>query len=322
MAQYDLPLDQLRSYSPPVDAPPDLDEFWARTLEASRSQGEPVRLVPVSSPYRAVTIFDVTFPGYGGDEIKAWLHIPSGATTPLPGVVEFIGYGGGRGLPHQALGFALAGYAHLIMDNRGMGFGGWSGETPDPHPEAGLNHAPGMMTVGILSPETYYFRRIITDAVRAVDAMRTLDLVDPERIAVAGGSMGGGLALAVSSLTDVSTALIDVPFLCHFPRAIRLTDRDPYHEVVQYLQRNRDRTGQVELTLSYFDAAILASRATAPALFSVGLMDEVCPPSTVYAAYNRYGGRKSIIEYEFNGHEGGQEHHDLRRLEWLAQELN
>jgi cephalosporin-C deacetylase len=35
------------------------------------------------------------------------------------------------------------------------------------------------------------------------------------------------------------------------------------------------------------------------------MMDEISPPSTVYAAYNSYAGPKRIAEWEFNGHEGG-----------------
>ena len=42
-------------------------------------------------------------------------------------------------------------------------------------------------------------------------------------------------------------------------------------------------------------------------MFSVGLMDQVCPPSTVYAAYNHYAGRKRMEVYPFNGHENGEE---------------
>jgi len=62
----------------------------------------------------------------------------------------------------------------------------------------------------------------------------------------------------------------------------------------------------------------LARRASAPALFSVGLRDQVCPPSTVYAAYNLYGGDKEIVEYRFNDHEGGQVFHQAEQLRWLA----
>ena len=83
-----------------------------------------------------------------------------------------------------------------------------------------------------------------------------------------------------------------MPFLCDFPRATTLTDDDPYAEIGRYLKAHRDHVDRVFRTLAYFDVAILGSRAAAPALFSVGLMDEICPPSTVYAAFNRYGGRE------------------------------
>lgn len=70
-------------------------------------------------------------------------------------------------------------------------------------------------------------------------------------------------------------------------------------------------------TLTYFDAAVLAGQATAPALFSVGLMDPICPPSTVYAAYNAYAGTKQIREYPYAGHEGGGPWQEREQLGWL-----
>ncbi|WP_277394613.1 acetylxylan esterase [Blastococcus litoris] len=70
-------------------------------------------------------------------------------------------------------------------------------------------------------------------------------------------------------------------------------------------------------TLSYFDAAVLARWSSAPALFSVALMDEICPPSTVFAAHAAYGGPKEISVYPFNDHEGGEAHHQREQLAWL-----
>ena len=113
----------------------------------------------------------------------------------------------------------------------------------------------------------------------------------------------------------------DVPFLCDFPRAITVSDADPYEEVVRYLKAHRDHVDRATRTLAYFDGAILGSRATAPALFSVGLMDHICPPSTVYAAFNRYGGPKEIREYAFNDHEGGEAFQQAAQLRWLAERV-
>ena len=56
-----------------------------------------------------------------GDPIRGWLTCPAGAADPLPTIVEFVGYGGGRGLPEEHLQWATAGYAHLLMDTRGKG---------------------------------------------------------------------------------------------------------------------------------------------------------------------------------------------------------
>ena len=121
-----------------------------------------------------------------------------------------------------------------------------------------------------------------------------------------GGSQGGGISIAVAALVpDIAAAMPDVPFLSDFPRAITFVDSDPYGEIVRYLKAHRDHVERALATLSYFDVAILGRRASAPALFSVGLMDLICPPSTVYAAFNAYGGPKEIREYPFNDHEGG-----------------
>ncbi len=321
MAQFDLPIAELRTYQPQLDVPANLDRFWTDTLADARSHDLAPTFTAIDNGLAVVDTFDVTYAGYGGSPIRAWLHVPSGRPGPLPAVVEFLGYGGGRGLAHERILWATAGYAHLVMDTRGQG-SGWSvGETPDPEP-AGAPAHPGFMTRGILDPETYYYRRVYVDAVRAVEAVRSNDLVDPGRVAVTGGSQGGGLSIAVAALLpDVAAAMPEVPFLSDFPRAITLVDADPYGEIARYLKVHRDHVERVMRTLSYVDVAILGRRAMAPALFSVGLMDEISPPSTVFAAYNAYGGPKEIREYPYNEHEGGQGFHDVARLRWLRERL-
>jgi cephalosporin-C deacetylase len=316
--QFDLPLPELRAYAPDLIVPPDLDAFWSTTLTDARRHDLAVTCTRVDSGLSVIDSFDVSFAGFGGATIRAWLHVPATRSEPLPAVVEYIGYGGGRGLPHERVLYAAAGYAHLFMDTRGQGSTWLPGDTPDPDATGAPAH-PGFMTQGILDPATYYYRRVFTDAVRAVEAVRTFDFVDASRVAVAGGSQGGAITLAVASLLpDVAAAMPDVPFLSDFPRATTLIDTNPYAEVVRYLKTHRDHVDRVLRTLSYFDVAILDRRAVAPALFSVGLMDEICPPSTVFAAYNAYGGPKEIREYPYNDHEGGQGFHEVEKLRWLA----
>lgn len=301
----DLPEAELRAYRSAQLDPADFDSFWNATLAESRAAAPAgAALEPVEVGLRTLDVFDVTFPGFAGQPIRAWLRTPRGATGPLPTVVQYQGYGGGRGRPTENLLYASAGFAHLHVDTRGQG-SGWSiGDTPDSG-ETGPQ-IPGVMTRGIDHRDSYYYRRLFTDAVRAIDAARTLEVVDASRIAVTGGSQGGGITLAVAGLVDDLTAVLpQVPFLCDFPRALTIHDNDPYHEVVRYLAQHRDKVAHVLETLAYFDGVNFARRATAPAWFTVALMDETCKPSTVFGAYNAYAGRKQIEVFPFNGHEGG-----------------
>ncbi|MDY7079584.1 MAG: acetylxylan esterase [Chloroflexota bacterium] len=315
---FDLPLEQLRTYLPPREEPDDFDAFWQQTLEETRVFSLNATFEPVDCGLRAVETFDVTFNGYGGQPIKGWFLLPRQRSGPLPCVVEYIGYGGGRSFPFAWLLWSNVGYAHLVMDTRGQGSMWCPGDTPDLEPNANPQY-PGFMTRGILDPKTYFYRRVFTDGVRAVEAARSHPAVDGSRVAVTGGSQGGGITIAVSGLAPgVTAAMPDVPYLCHFRRATELTDAAPYNEIAKYCQIHRDKVDVVFNTLSYFDGMNFGARANAQALFSVGLMDMICPPSTVFAAYNHFAGPKEIKVWHYNNHEGGDVHQTVEKIKFLT----
>ncbi|MEV7194489.1 acetylxylan esterase [Streptomyces sp. NPDC093510] len=324
MPQFDLPLEELRRYRPDLPEPDDFDAFWEKTLLEARGHELDARFEVVELPLTGVRVFDVTYAGFGGHPVKGWLVLPARAVEegPVPAVVEYIGYGGGRGLPHMHLLWAAAGFAHFVMDTRGQGSAGWAqGDTPDP---VGSGPAyPGYMTRGIEDPHDYYYRRLYVDAVRAVEAARAHPLVDASRVAALGVSQGGGLAIAVGGLVpDLAAITPDVPFLCDFPRATTLTDMPPYSEIASYLKARRGGQERVFQTLSYFDGVHFAARGRAPALFSAALQDQTCPPSTVFAAFNAYAGSERSMEvYPFNDHEGGGPYQQGVQLRWLQQYL-
>lgn len=319
MAFFDLPLDQLKTYKPDRDEPADFDAFWNQTLNEARSQPLNATFEPVNYHLRQFETFDVTFNGFGGQPVKGWFQIPRHRDGRLPCIVEYLGYGGGRSFPTDWLLWPSAGYAHLVMDTRGQGSAWSAGDTADYEPQGSNPQYPGFMTRGILSPQTYYYRRVFTDAVRAIEAARSNSAVDPARIVVTGGSQGGGITLAAAGLVpDVAAVMPDVPFLCLYRRATEITDGFPYQEIVKYCQTHRDKIDTVFKTLSYFDGVNLAVRAKGSALFSVGLMDETCPPSTVFAAYNHFGGPKDIRMYRYNHHEGGGTFQAIEKLKFVA----
>jgi cephalosporin-C deacetylase len=267
MALFDLPLAELRAYRPERSEPADFDAFWKATL----AEGRPVtaEFHPHDAALTEVDVYDTTFAGWGGHRVSGWLIVPKHAAGPVPCVVVYVGYGRGRGTPHDHLVWPAAGRAVLVVDTRGQGAvgGDHPGATGDPqggaHPQS-----PGFMTDGIL----------------------------------------------------VVAAMVDVPFLTHFRRAVEITNNDPYQEIVRFLKTQRGSDDRVFHTLSYFDGQNFAARAACPALYSVALMDQTCPPSTVFASYNHWAhAAKSIEVYPWNGHEGGTAEHRSTQLRWLKE---
>jgi cephalosporin-C deacetylase len=318
MPMLDLSLEELKTYYPSRNEPEDFDIFWNNTLSESLEFPLNASFNAVESPLTTLDVFDLTFNGFAGQQVKGWFLLPKNRKGRLPCIVEYLGYGDGRGFAHDWLLWSSLGYGHLVMDNRGQGSNGFPGDTPDFVSSQVEPHFPGFVTQGILDPKQYYYRRLFTDAVRAVEVARSNPTIDPAKIAITGRSQGGGITLAVAGLVrDVSAVMPDVPFNSQYRRATEISDRHPYLEIALYCKTHRDKVDQVFRTLSYFDGMNFSVRAKAHALFSTGLMDMICPPSTVFASYNWYAGPKEIRVYPFNEHEGGKSFHTMEQINFL-----
>jgi cephalosporin-C deacetylase len=311
MPWYDLPLEKLRDYRTSTAEPAGLDEWWGKRLAAAREVARPAALTRYEPRlYGGIEVYDADFSGAGGDRIRAWYLKPAGARADTPTIVKFIGYGGGRGAPGEHILLPALGYAAFVMDSRGQG-GRWTyGVTGDgaAGPENSL-----VMTRGITTPEDYYYTRMFTDAALAVDAAAAL--AGPgSRLAVSGASQGGGLALAAAALHGDAIAVChaDVPFLCDIQRAITLAPHAPYTEIPEFLAENVALISPALDTLRYIDCALLARRITATSLLSVGLMDDICPPSTVFAAYNEITAAKDIAVYPYSDHSVPRAHAEVQ----------
>lgn len=306
----------LRAYRSTQELPDDFAAFWRDTLVEARqaASARSTTATPVPTPLRAIDVLDVTFPGFGGDPVRAWLRLPRHRDGLLPAVVHFTGYGAGRGHAIDDLTWAAAGYAHLVMDTRGQGDGG----TPD----GPWGDGTGYLTRGLADPAGYYYRRVFTDAALAVDAVRRLPGVDPGRVAVLGNSQGAGIALAAGYLADdVAAVLAQAPFLADVPGALALGAQGPYRELADLFARDRPRRERALATLRYADVVNFARLARVPAWFSCGLADDVTPPQTVFAAHNEYAAQHDIAVWPNNGHDAGGSLDRLGALDVLGRVL-
>ncbi|HOE67667.1 MAG TPA: acetylxylan esterase [Candidatus Hydrogenedentes bacterium] len=300
MFQFDLPFDQLQDFTLPQTKEPDFDAFWRRILD--RSKAQPLDASAATIPYVTpeVRVEEVSFAAYDGGRIAGW-SLSLRETKPRPTMIFWHGYGGHKGSIMDFLVWALQGITVLTFDVRGQ-----LGDSTDLAEYPG-GHTGGWISWGILEPEQYYLTRAYADTARALDYACTRADVDPSRIGTTGCSQGGGLSLAACSL-DARPALCfaEVPGFCHFRRTLEMTRANPWPDLYLYLAAWPDRIDRAMRTLSYVELNNLADRITCPTLVSVGLVDELCLPSTIYAAYNRIPAKdKKIVPCPFRGHEAG-----------------
>jgi cephalosporin-C deacetylase len=311
MPLIDLPLDELQRYAPAPDAQPDLAAFWERTLAEAAREPLDVELEPVADyPVAGLAVSRLSYTGWRGARVAAWFMALEGAERQ-PALVFYHGYSAHKGQPFDYLAWALQGFTVLAIDVRGQ-----SGDTTDTVVYPGGHHS-GWLTQGVHDPDSYYYRGVYVDCVRALDVLAGRPEVDMARVGVHGVSQGGGLSLAVAAL-DPRPRLVmaGVPFLCHFSRAVQVSNSAPYQEIAVYLHRRPEHADRVFRTLSYFDVFNLADRITCPVLATVGLQDLVCPPSTVFATYNRIPAAvKELRVFPYGAHEWFATHYETK-LAW------
>ena len=132
--------------------------------------------------------------------------------------------------------------------------------------------------------------------------------VDPERVCATGMSQGGGLTLACASLEPRIRRLApQCPFLCDYQRVWEMDLAvNAYAELKNYFRLfdpRHLREEEVFTTLGYIDCQHLAERIKGDTLMAIGLMDDICPPSSQFAAYNKIIANKKYQLYPDFAHE-------------------
>ena len=170
---------------------------------------------------------------------------------------------------------------------------------------------PNLLTHNIVDRHTYAYRGFYVDSWRGIDFLLSRPEVEPTRLGVTGNSQGGGLTITTAAMrSEVRAASAGAPYLCGFVEASELTHTYPYEEITDYLRLHPERRPEVEATVAYFDGINFADRISCPIIVNIGLQDNVCPPETGYALFDRIGSAdKRLYPYDGHGHDAGRYRH-------------
>jgi cephalosporin-C deacetylase len=259
-----------------------IQEFWQNTLQ--RLAAEPLELTEKDLrdplPYRT---YAVEYRSLGNVRVRARLAMPIRGGEPagsVPAIITIPGYGGtqqGIMLDECQRGYAVL---QVYPRSQGLSMDLWKIDGPE------------KLTWRLDRPEGAYYQLAYADVIRAVDYLRTRQGIDAERIAIAGTSQGGGIALAVAALDPRLKAVVaHVPFLCD----MRLAARTQGSLVKQLLDRAGMNDETHVRTLAYFDPLELVPALRVPALLSSGGRDTTCPAGTIRSVFDRIPSVKSLF---------------------------
>ncbi|MDB4614228.1 acetylxylan esterase [bacterium] len=276
----------------PLTKESDFDEFWRQSLR-NLSEVAP-NFEVIARPDmngKNADVFEVKFRGFGNVRVAGWLELPR-TPGPHPVVVRVPGYG-------QNMRPIDRWDDMIVFSFNPRGHGNSTEDIPGkPH---------DYWIRGLDNKTNYYYRGAYLDCVRAVEYVASRDDVDRDRIAVWGGSQGGGFAFSTAALCpDVDLCVGDIPFLCDWVNYFKLSH---WPEMDEWIAASPKRTWESTLrTLSYFDTMNLADRIRCRTIMGVGLQDKICPPTTSFAAFNRIPAEASFKIYEDAGHGLGPKH--------------
>ncbi len=165
--------------------------------------------------------------------------------------------------------------------------------------------------------DNYYYKRVYLGCVRAVDFIESLDCFNGEDIGVTGGSQGGALSIITAGLDK------RIDYLAAFYPALSDLTGYLHGRAGGWPHMFRDdftnKPEKIE-TSKYYDVVNFARFVKVPGWYSWGYNDNVCPPTSMHAAYNVINAKKELHIFQETQHWTFPEQQELKN-EWLFDKL-
>lgn len=283
---------------PSLPVPNDFDAFWEGQKKRLAAVPMDPEWTPVKSPIDGVECFDVQVPCVAPRPVSGYFARPNGARGKGHPAMLFV-HGAGVG------GSNLAGAARAARDFNALAMDINAHGIPNGQPKAfyeglGAGELKGYRYAGREDREKCYFLGMFLRLVRALEFLKAQPEWDGKVLIVRGGSQGGGQSVAAAGLDPRVTFIsAGVPAICDHSGGV--ADRvSGWPKLVPEVDGKPDPA--VLDVARYFDCMNFATRAKAEGFFDVGLIDVTCPPTSVYAMYNNWPGKKEMLIEPLMGH--------------------
>jgi cephalosporin-C deacetylase len=278
--------------------PQEFDAFWKGQLDQLAAVPQNPVLTPVDSGKPEVESFDTRVDCVGA-KVSGYFSRPKGAKPKsLPVVLTLHGAGVRSAGLAGTVGYASQGM--LAMDVNAHGID--NGKDEAFYKALADGELKDYRAIGRDSREKGYFVGMFLRSKRALDFLCSQPEWDGKTVVVSGGSQGGYQAFAVAALDDRVTVMVaHVPAGCD--HSGMLANRVAGWPKMVPVAEGRPDPAVLEAS-RYVDNVNFAARCKAKmAIVSVGFVDGVCPPTSVYAAYNELPVKdKTILNMPGAGH--------------------
>jgi cephalosporin-C deacetylase-like acetyl esterase len=279
----------------PIRKPDDFEAFWQHNIDALSQLNTTPKITGIErSPDAKTNLYEVSLESVDGLTIKGWLEVPKkkgryAALYRIPGYTENLEP---IDMYDDMIVFSLNVRDHGNSDNSGV-------------------REYEMWVRGLESEDNFFYKNIYLDCFVGLNYLVSREDVDLERIAVWGGSQGGGLSLVTSAFDKrISLCVADIPFLTDWERYFEISH---WYELDQWMANHPGNSwNEILDVFSYFDTKNMAHKIECPVWMGIGLQDDVCPPATSFATYNLINSPKRYNIYPHQFHSQPQSHYDER----------
>lgn len=319
MAVFDMPLSELKGYQGKNPCPDDYDAFWEKGLNEMNAVDPAVELCRAKYTCSFADCFDMYFTGVKNARVYAKLVKPKAEKPGVhPAMLHFHGYTSASPQWTELLPYAAQGYVVAAMDCRGQ-----SGKSQDTTVTTGTTFHGHIIRGLETAPENLAFRQIFLDTAMLARIVMGMQEVDAQNVSVIGGSQGGALTLACAALVpQIKKAAPMYPFLCDYKRVWELDlCTGAYIEIRDYFRKfdpTHQREDEIFTQLGYIDIQHMAKWIKAQVYMAITLRDDVCPPSTQFAVYNKLTCPKRMEFYPDYGHERLPDFDD-KVFQWMTE---